>query len=178
MISPRRTITFMLIPLTAMLWAAPALAMHLQDAYDQAGPGEGYDKLVILNPSEVYTGYMNVSMQTSCCLRGNGALIVLASGGQIWAGSTSKLDVETCVITGGACGLSYDYTARSTVQNCTIVGNNIGIRTWISEVIISNCIVVDNFEYGIACREGSQPTILYNDVWGNGALDYAAFCPT
>jgi parallel beta-helix repeat protein len=152
----------MLIPMTIMLWAAPALAMHLQDAYDQAGPGEGYDKLVLLNPSEVYTGFMNVAMQTSCRLRGNGALIVLAPGGQIWAGSTSKLDVEGCVITGGACGLSYDYTARSTVQNCTI----------------SNCIVVGNFEYGVACREGSEPTMVYNDVWGNGALDYAAFCPT
>jgi len=178
MISPRRTFTLILIPLMTLLLTVPVLAMHLQDAYDQAGSGEGYDKLVILDPSQVYTGYMVVTMQASCCLRGNGALIVLDPGAQIWAGSTSKLDVEECVITGGSYGLSYDYTARSVVRNCTIVGNNIGIRTWISEVIISNCIIANNGEYGIACREGSEPTILYNDVWNNGSLNYAAFCPT
>jgi hypothetical protein len=174
----RRTITLMLIPLTALLLSAPALAMHLQDAYEQAGPGEGYDKLVVLDPGQLYTGYLLVNANSSCGLRGNGALIQLDPGAQIWAGSNSRLDVDGCVITGGTYGLSLDYTVSSRVENCTLVGNGVGIRTWVADVTITNCIIAENAQYGIACREGSEPTILYNDVWGNGELNYAAFCPT
>jgi hypothetical protein len=175
---PRTRLRLLLIPLVVFLLSVPARAMHLQDAYDQAGPGEGYDKLVILDPNEIYTGYMTVYPQKSCRLQGNGALIVLDATGHILAASQSKLDVEGCIITGGSVGLNYDYSSNSTVANCTLVGNGIGIRTWVSQVTIKNCIVVNNFEYGIACREGLEPTVLYNDVWGNGALNYATFCAT
>jgi len=174
----RKQFFLTIIPLIALLAASPAAAMHLQDAYGEAGPGEGYDKLVILDPGEVYTGYMVVDGNTSCGLRGNGALITLDSGAQIWAGSNSRLDVEGCIITGGSYGLSFDYTLSSQVSNCTLTGNEVGLRTWVADVTVTNCVIVDNDEYGIACREGAEPTVMYNDVWGNGVLNYAAFCPT
>jgi parallel beta-helix repeat protein len=162
-----------------LLWAsAPAGAMRLQDVFDAAGPGEGYDKLIDLDPGQIYTGYMVVASPTTCLLRGNGALILLDPGGQIWAGAGSKLDVENCVITGGAYGLSYEFCANSTVTNCTIVGNDIGIRNWVCQVTITNSIIAGNYEHGIECREEYEPVMSYNDVWGNGQLNYAAFCPT
>jgi len=168
-----------MIPLIALLIAAaPSAARHLQDVYDAAGPGDGYDRLMVLDPAEVYTGYLVIQGNTSCCLRGNGALIVLDEGAQVWAGAGSRMDVEGCIITGGSYGISYDYAATSVVSNCTLVGNGVGLRVWIADVTVTNCIISGNDEYGIACREGYEPTVLYNDVWGNGELDYAAFCPT
>jgi parallel beta-helix repeat protein len=167
-----------MVPLIILLAAGTAAAVHLQDAYNEAGPGEGYDRLVELDPAEVYTGYLVVLGNTSCCLRGNGALIVLDEGAQIWAGASTRLDVEGCVITGGSYGISYDYAITSTVSNCTLVGNGVGLRAWIADVTVTNCIIAGNDEYGIACRDGYEPAMLYNDVWGNGVLDYAAFCPT
>lgn len=175
--SPRRLLPAM-VPLIILLAAGAAAAVHLQDAYNEAGPGEGYDRLVELDPAEVYTGYLVVLGNTSCCLRGNGALIVLDEGAQIWAGASTRLDVEGCVITGGSYGISYDYAITSTVSNCTLVGNGVGLRAWIADVTVTNCIIAGNDEYGIACRDGYEPAMLYNDVWGNGVLDYAAFCPT
>jgi hypothetical protein len=174
----RYAMILLMIPFIALSIPSPATAIHLQDVYNEAGPGEGYDKLVNLDPAEVYTGYMVVAGNISCHLRGNGALILLDTGAQIWAGASTRLDVDGCVITGGSYGLSFDYAASSVVSNCTLVGNEVGLRSWASNVTVTNCIITGNDEYGLACREGSQPTVLYNDVWGNGTLNYAAFCPT
>ena len=176
--SPKRLFPAAVLLIVLLAAAGSAAAVHLQDAYSDAGPGEGYDKLVVLDPAEVYTGYMVALGNTSNCLRGNGALIVLDSDAQIWAGANTRLDVEGCVITGGSYGISYDYASTSVVSNCTLVGNGVGLRSWIADVTVTNCIIAENDEYGIACRDGYEPTILYNNVWGNGQLNYAAFCPT
>jgi hypothetical protein len=175
---PRRLFPVAVLWIALLAAAAPSAAVHLQDAYNEAGPGEGYDRLVILDPAEVYTGYLVVLGNTSCCLRGNGALIMLDEGAQIWAGASTRLDVEGCIIGGGSYGVSYDYAATSVVSNCTLAGNEVGLRSWISDVTVTNCIITGNEEYGIACREGYEPTVMYNDVWSNGELNYAAFCPT
>lgn len=176
--SPRRSLPAMIPLILLLLMAGPSAGLHLQDAYNEAGPGEGYDRLVVLDPAEVYTGYLVVLGNSSCLLRGNGALIALDQGAQIWAGANTRLDVEGCTITGGSYGISYDYAISSTVSNCTLVGNGVGLRSWIADVTVTNCIIAGNDQYGIACREGYEPTVLYNNVWGNGDIDYAAFCPT
>jgi len=176
--SLRRLLPAVVLLIILAVATVPSAAVHLQDAYNEAGPGEGYDRLVILDPAEIYTGYLVVSGNTSCCLRGNGALIVLDDGAQIWAGANTRLDVEGCIITGGSHGISLDYTVNSRVSNCTLTGNEVGLRSWIADVTITNCIIAGNDEYGIACREGYEPAVLYNNVWGNGSLNYAAFCPT
>jgi hypothetical protein len=45
-------------------------------------------------------------------------------------------------------------------------------------VTITNSIIAQNLEHGVECREGYEPVMSYNDVWGNGHMNYAAFCPT
>ena len=152
--TPLRVLPPMVLLIFLLAAAAPSAAMHLQDAYNEAGPGEGYDRLVVLDPAEVYTGYLVVLGNTSCCLRGNGALIVLDEGAQIWAGASTRLDVQGCIITGGSYGISYDYAISSVVSNCTLVGNEVGLRSWISDVTVTNCIITGNDQYGISCREG------------------------
>ena len=172
-------LNLLLIPMLVLVLSAPAGAAHLQDIYDQAGPGEGYDKLLVLDPGEIYTGYLLTTPGNSCVIHGNGALISLDPGGYIWAYTDATLDIDGCVIKGGSNALTYEYCAASTVQNCTIVGNSIGIRVWYprGEITIKNCIIVNNSQYGIACVEYYEPTILYNDVWGNSVFNYAAYCP-
>jgi exopolysaccharide biosynthesis protein len=169
------------IPLLFLLMSAmisfPAHAIHLQDAYNQAESGEGYDKRLILEPDEIYTGYLVVEPRTSCVIHGNGALIVLDPAGYISAPSQAKLDIDGCVITGGAVGLNYDWGSNSTVENCTLVENGMGIRCWGTTVVIKNCIIANNYQYGIACLDTFEPVILYNNVWANAQLDYAAYCP-
>ncbi len=174
----RTTLIFLLVPMLGLLLSISAGAVHLQDVYNQAGPGEGYDKLLQLHPDEVYTGFMAVDSQTSCALHGNGALILLDEMGTIAVPNQAALDIDGCVITGGAYGLYYDWSASSTVENCTIVENTTGIRAWGGTIIIKNCIIANNVQHGIACLEGSEPIILYNNVWNNVQLNYAAFCPT
>jgi hypothetical protein len=166
-----------LSPLLIFTFAASAGAVHLQDVYDHAGPGEGYDKLLVLDPGEVYTGWLVIGTDMKCAIHGNGALINLDFGYYIKA-YQAQLDIDGCIITGGAYGLNYEYCLEydSTVRNCTIIGNNIGIQTNVSPVTIKNCIVIDNLQYGIAHLGGPEPQIMYNCVWDNGDLGYAKFC--
>ena len=169
----------LLSPLLIFMLAAPVGAIHLQDVYDQAGPGEGYDKLLVLDPGETYTGWMVTGTGMTCAIHGNGALIDLDFGYYIKA-YQAQLDIDGCIITGGAYGVNYEYCLQydSTIRNCTIVGNNIGIQTNVSPLTIKNCIVIDNLQYGIAYLGGPGPQIMYNCVWNNGALSYAEFCPS
>ena len=176
----RTKLILLLIPLMGALISAPTGATPLQEVYDQAQPGEGYDKLLVLDPGEMYTGYMVVYPGVSCAIHGNGALITLDQTGSIAVPSWASLDIDGCVITGGYYGLNYDYPSNSTVENCTIVDNSIGVWCGLSQgtqVTIKNCIIADNSQYGIACRENLEPAILYNDVWRNVGGNYMAFCP-
>jgi hypothetical protein len=162
--------------LLAVLAALPAQAVHLQDVYEQAGPGQGYDKLMVLDPGQVYTGYLIVTDGVRCAIQGNGALIRLDAGATISAYTGVTLDVDGCVITGGEVGLGYADCPASRVTNCTLAGNAMGLALSNSQVTVTNCIITDNDLYGICWMTGPRPTNLYNNVWGNGQLNYATFC--
>ena len=66
-----------------------AFGVKLQTSYDKAGPGDGYDKLLVLDPNETYTGSCGVLIGKKSCIRGNGALVDL-DGGNIQAGRKSR----------------------------------------------------------------------------------------
>ena len=177
-----RKLICLLAPLALIAIASAAGAVHLQDVYVQAGPGEGYDKLLVLDPAEIYTGYMIVDIGTSCAIHGNGALIALDPTESIQVGqsipSQTRLDIDGCVITGGAYGIKYEWASQSTVRNCTITGNAVGIRMWGTDGTIENCIIAGNHQYGIACRSGMNPSIMYNCMWGNPGGDCMEYCFT
>jgi len=165
-----------LLPVLVFLLALPASAIHLQDVYDQAGPGQGYDKILILDPGQVYTGYLIVTDGIRCGIRGNGALIRLDAGATISAYTGVTLDVDDCVITGGEVGLGFADCPSSRVTNCTLAGNTMGLALSNSVVSITNCIIAGNSQYGICWMTGPRPTQTYNNAWGNGELNYATFC--
>jgi hypothetical protein len=166
----------LILPLLIVLLTLPAQAVHLQDVYDQAGPGQGYDKLLILDPGQVYTGYLIAMDGVRCGIRGNGALITLDAGGTISAYTGVTLDVDGCIITGGDVGLGYADCPDSRVTNCTLTGNTMGLAVSNSIVSITNCIIVDNRQYGVCWMTGPRPTQTYNNAWSNGELNYATFC--
>ncbi len=75
------------------------IAGTLQDAYDEAGPGEGYDKLVILERGQVYTGSLIIPGGIDCCIRGNDA-VCMPGGLDIRVSTGASLDIFDTVITG------------------------------------------------------------------------------
>ncbi len=78
--------------------------MSLQAAYDACGPGEGYDKLLVLDPANIYTGMLTVTDSVRSCIHGNGALIHLnnlsyRNSIRAW-GQSTVLDMDHCIIRG------------------------------------------------------------------------------
>jgi len=124
----------------------------------------------------VYTGYLIVMDGIRCAIQGNGALIRLDTGATISAYTGVTLDVDGCVITGGEVGLGYADCPASRLTNCTLAGNTMGLALSNSQVTVTNCIITDNEQYGICWMTGPRPANLYNNVWGNGQLNYATFC--
>ncbi len=72
-------------------------AATLQEMYDQAAAGEGYQKLVILEKDSVYIGGLIQDVQ-SLCIHGNGAIIDLNGSSITVDGKDYILDIDHCVI--------------------------------------------------------------------------------
>ncbi len=90
------------------------LADTLRGAFDAAGPGQGFDKLVILEPGRLYTGGLLVGpllipetgtfdsgKGLDLRIVGNGAVLDL-KGGQICISyCDNRLEIEDCVVLNG-----------------------------------------------------------------------------
>lgn len=176
-----------LVLLLALVLVVPAaLAKTLQSAYDEAGPGEGYDKLLVLDAEVTYTGGLGILQGKKSCIRGNGALCDLDSG-QIFVSQTgTELDITgCCLIDGGASGAIYVAdSAEANIDGNTICKSGVGLYLWAySSATVKNNIIFKNngsggSMYGIAKHEYTGTlNILYNDVDSNYRGNYMYFCP-
>lgn len=147
----------------------------LQSVYHSAGPGDGYDKLMILERGEVYIGPLTIPSGVSCCIRGNDAVCSLLNT-DILVMSGSSLDISDCVLYGGHYTLHYQDGADGLIRGNTIYGGVDGIRAVLAQVTIENNIIANNSGMGIAVDEDLLPVIQYNDVWNNLGGNYMAFC--
>ena len=161
-----------------MLGASASWAVSLQSVYDDAGGGEGYDKLLILDPAEVYTGGVWMYLGVKCCIHGNGAVIDLQYSGIRAQDNGTVLDIDHCVLTNGQYGLLYVNNATGTVRNNTILRNDYGIDSQggKTSLLIENNIIADNSKIGIYCEQYREPIIQYNTVWANPRGDYVYRC--
>lgn len=168
----------------AIALAAPAVwGITLQKAYDEAGPGEGYDKLLVLDPEVTYTGGCGVLQGKKSCIRGNGALVDLQNN-QIYCGQpgTEALITGCCIINGSNAGaaIAVQDGAKAMIDGNTICKNGAdGIKVWLdSSATIKNNIIYGSARYGITAYQTSyyNCTILYNDV-DNTSGNYMYFCP-
>ena len=121
----------------------------LQEAYNNAGPMNGYQKYIILNQNTTYLGGVGI-FEESTYIDGNGAIINLDNGLGIWAycDSTSNiiLDISRCtIINGSEYGISFSGFASGQVINCNIINSNYGLKLFDnSDVIIKNCNLINN----------------------------------
>ena len=163
--------------------AVSAFGVSLQSVYDQCGPGEGYDKLLILDPNKTYTGGCGVLMNKKSCIRGNGALIDLDGYNLVATQPSTELTVEgCCLINAGYYGaVKVEDYARVTINGNTICKSNgmAAIYVWIGcSATVKNNIIFDNNNYGIAKHQSTLALdVLYNDVFDNPGGNYMYFCP-
>jgi len=149
----------------------------LQQAYQNAGPGLGYDRLIILNPAATYTGGLSITNE-KVGIKGIGTIIDL-QGDSISASGMSVLDLDGCVIINGSRGLSLHGSASGIVTHCTFYNNQIGIRCFSERGIIEvmNTILANNSQYGIASCEEIGRILHYLDAYQNILGNYVEWCP-
>jgi len=107
----RLTIPILLVLLGAALAAS---GTTLREAFEAAGPGGGFDKLVVLETGRIYTGPLHIGPTLPCYssvlvgdegldvrIAGNGALLDLEGGQLCMSYCNNRLEVEDCVVLNG-----------------------------------------------------------------------------
>ena len=147
----------------------------LQSVFDAAGPGNGYDKYVILEQNMIYTGEVGI-YEGDVFIEGNGAVVDLNESLGIWVyaedGYPANLDIEfVTIINGGYNALTFNGSSTGNISNCNLISNMFGIQI-MDEVNISvkNCNFINNNQYGIAVRgtTAAIDEINHSNFWENG----------
>ena len=76
----------------------------LEEAYQESGANEGYNKYVVLDANSIYTGGLGI-YEGEVYINCNGSIIDLEGGNGIWVYADeqypSSLDIEFCTIING-----------------------------------------------------------------------------
>ena len=153
-------------------------AESLLDVYNASGPANGYNKYVILESGNTYTGGIGI-FEGSVYIEGNGATVDLEQGTGIWIYSDGITDAsldadKISIVNGNYYGLSYAGYSTGMISNCNFVGNNDGIELMENcSVEVKNCNFISNARFAVA-QITSDPTLslFYCNSWGNGDGDY------
>ena len=153
----------------------------LYEVYQNAGPGNGYDKYMVLNPNLIYTGGFGTSVY-SVLIEGNGAVIDLQGGTGIWMSgdesSSPPLVIKRCTImNGGYYGVNFSGYGNHEIIDCNFINDVWGIQVGEhSYTTIRNCNLIDN-TYGLAIIGlDSEVNLAYCNGWGNDQT-YMSNCP-
>ena len=157
-------------------------AISLQEAYDNAESGLGYNKYIQLEPNQIYTGSIGI-YEGSVLIDGNGAIIDLQNENGIWIYSddysTANLDMRYCSIINGAYhGVSYSGNATGNIINCNFINNDYGIKVFDTcSLNITNCNFIDNNSLGFGMiGELTTIDLSYSNFWNN-AENIQENCP-
>ena len=101
-------------------------AIPLDSVFQTAPPLAGYDKVLILQPNQLYTGGF-ISFNQTVAVWGNGATIDLQGSGIIAVGK-GILDVDGCVFVNGAAAINVSDEVKTTVSNCVFYRNTYGVQ--------------------------------------------------
>ncbi len=162
----------LILPLISFVLVLSVQAESLYDAFIEAGPANGYDKYLTLNPDVIYTGGLG-SSEHSVFIEGNGAVIDLQEGTGLWISgdesTTGSLNINRCTIkNGGSYGISFTGYSDNVITNCNIINSHWGIQINDSvSVMIQNVNILNN-EYGIAVS-GTRTNLYidYVNAWNN-----------
>ena len=156
-----------------LLCISSTYATSLRDMFDAAGPANGYDKYVVLEPGVIYTGEIGV-YEGAVFIKGNGAIVDLQGGVGLWVYADesypASLEIEYLTISNGAYnGLTYNGTSSGNVINCNFINNDFGIQIQDNvSLTIRNSNFINSSSYGIAMRGMTTSfDISYSNFWGN-----------
>ena len=160
-----------------------SFAVTLQEVYDNAQPGNGYDKYITLEPNQIYQGGIGI-FEDSVYINCQGPIIDLMNGGGIWLYAdqyyNASLDIEYCTIYNGEnFGIDYAGISTGTVSNCNFIKNDIGLTLHDSSyVILKNSNFIDNDIYGLGIiTEIPILEVSYSNFWDNLEGDCMENCP-
>ena len=155
----------------------------LQEAYDNAGTYGSYEKYIVLEPGQIYTGGLGI-YEGDVYINCQGSIIDLNNQNGIWIYADEEyratLDIQYCnIINGAYYGLSYSGIASGSITNCNFYNNDIGVKPFdYSEVHIENCNFINNITYGLGIiSEHPIVTVNYSNSWGCENGDYWENCP-
>ena len=168
--------------ITILIFLAISYAITLQEAFDNASSYEGYDKYLVLESGNVYTGGLGI-YEGDIYINCQGSVIDLEEGNGVWVYGDveypSSLHIEYCTITNGSYyGLSFGGMAVGNIINCNLINSGNGIKLFeFSNLIMKNCNLINNNNYGVGIYS-TTPTlfITYSNAWENGN-DYMENCP-
>ena len=165
---------FFTLSFISAIYLSLAEGITLQSVFDAAGPGNGYDKYVVLEQNMIYTGEVGV-YEGNVFIEGNGAIVDLNEGLGIWVYAEEEypanLDIEfVTIINGGYNGLTFNGTSMGNISNCNFIQNGFGIQIMdITNITVKNCNFIENSQYGIAVRgTDASLEISYSNFWENG----------
>ena len=143
--------------LISILYISFASGITLQSVFDAAGPGNGYDKYVVLEQNTIYTGEVGI-YEGDVFIEGNGAIVDLNEGLGIWVyaeeGYPANLDIEfVTIINGGYNGITFNGSSTGNISNCNFVSNLFGIQIMDdTHISVKNCNFIDNNQDCVAVR--------------------------
>ena len=154
----------------------------LQDMFDNASPMFDYQKYIILDSNEIYTGGVGI-FEDNVYIEGNGATIDLEYGLGIWVYSDgeilSNLDISKATLINGAeYGISYAGYSTGNILNTNIINSTYGVKIFDNSIVnIKNTNIIDNAFYGVALYCNTPMlTLSYCNAWNN-LEDYMENCP-
>ena len=152
-------------------------AKTLQQAYEDAAPGMGYERVILLTPNSIYSGGLTIENET-VCIKGHGAIINLERDSILVLGD-AKIEIEGCVIYNGDIGLSVLEEASAYIDHCTFYGNDIGIKfySYQGKIEVVNTIIAFSHRYGFACRKEGEKILHYINCFQNRRGNFVEWCP-
>ncbi|TKJ39069.1 hypothetical protein CEE37_11640 [candidate division LCP-89 bacterium B3_LCP] len=166
-----------LVTVALLLLSGQVLAIPLQQAYNDALPGAGYNRMIYLDPAETYTGGLTLADETVCILS-CGALIDLQNS-RIIIEESASLDVYGVVLTNAdGAALEYQDAGHGWIDHCTFAGNYEVVYFWIgSDMMLTSNIFSYSSHYGIYCHEDVNRWMAFNNAWNNTSGNYKEYCP-
>jgi hypothetical protein len=162
--------------LISMAIAGSVFAIPLQQVYDEALPGAGYDKMIVLDPAESYTGGLQFD-NLDVCILSYGAVVDL-QGDRIIVDPGAMLDVCGVVLTNSdSAALKYNTLAQGWVDRCTFYNNYEALFFWNNaDLTITSNILSYSSHWGVRTHEDADRWMGYNDAWQNTAGNYYEWC--
>lgn len=158
-----------------LILPAGSEATSLDSVFQAAQPLAGYDKVLVLQPNQLYTGGF-ISFNQTVAVWGNGATIDLQGSGLIAVGK-GILDVDGCVFVNGGAAVNVSDEVKTTVSNCVFYQNTYGVQHYSSMGLLTvyNSIFMGNYN-AVFTLEENLTYMEYNIAYHSSDYHFVAGC--